>query len=159
MSEIEDNGEYNSEFRDLHQDRPTQGKLSGDSPIRQTMAKTYSHSAKRRKDKEANKVLEYPEDEEATLPKVKKSTRPLSPRIIAVNHPMRREDNPAFPSLGGPQMPELFGVPDGEMGFKLPIVKRRVKRPGWRRCIIIAWCISETDHPKSAWCIPKIDPS
>ena len=43
MSEVEDSEEYDSETRDLYHDRPTQGTLSGGSPIRQTRAKTYSY--------------------------------------------------------------------------------------------------------------------
>ena len=46
MSDIEHSGEYVNEIRDLYQDRPTQGTLSGGGPTRQTRAKTYSYSAK-----------------------------------------------------------------------------------------------------------------
>ena len=38
MSEVEDSGKYDSETRDLYQDRPTQGTLSAGTPIRQTRA-------------------------------------------------------------------------------------------------------------------------
>ena len=42
MSEVEDSEEYDNKSCDLHQDRPTQGTLTGGSPIRRTRAKTYS---------------------------------------------------------------------------------------------------------------------
>ena len=38
MSAVEDSGEYDSESCELCQDRPTQGTLSGGSPIRRTRA-------------------------------------------------------------------------------------------------------------------------
>ena len=60
---------------------------------------------------------EYSEDDEATLPKVRKPTRPFS--LLIVNYPARLEDNPASVSLSVPQMSELFGIRDGEMGFNL----------------------------------------
>ena len=44
-------------------------------------------------DKEMSKGQECSEDEEATLPKVKKLTRPLSLQTVQVNHPTRREEN------------------------------------------------------------------
>ena len=55
MSKVEDSGEYDSETRDLYQDRPTQGTLSGGSPIRRTRVKPYSHSARKGKDKGMSK--------------------------------------------------------------------------------------------------------
>ena len=39
MLEVDDSGEYDSEFRDLHHDWSTQGTLSGGHPIRQTRTK------------------------------------------------------------------------------------------------------------------------
>ena len=44
MSDIEHSGEYENDIRYLHQDRSTQGTLSGDGLIRQTRTKTYSYS-------------------------------------------------------------------------------------------------------------------
>ena len=46
MSKVEDSEENDSEC-DLHQDRPTQGTLTGGRPIRQTRAKTYSHGSRK----------------------------------------------------------------------------------------------------------------
>ena len=118
MSEFEDTWEYDSESRHLYQDRPTQVSIG--SLIRQTRAKTYSHSVRKGKDKGANKGPAYSEDEEATLPKVKKPTCPISLwLIVPINHPTRREDKQASLSLSGPQMFEFFGIRDGEMGSNL----------------------------------------
>ena len=36
MSKVGDSGEYDSDNRDYHHDRPTLGTLSDDSPIKQT---------------------------------------------------------------------------------------------------------------------------
>ena len=41
MSEVEDNWKYDSESRDLYQDRPMQGTIWGGSSVRQTRAKTF----------------------------------------------------------------------------------------------------------------------
>ena len=85
------------------------------------------HIVQKTKDKGSTKGLEFSEDEEATLPKVMKSTRPLSPLIVPVHHPMRRKDNPTFPSLSGLQIPGLFGIRDDEIGFNIPHSKPTLK--------------------------------
>ena len=72
---VGDSGEYDSESCELCQDRLTQGTLSGGSPIRRTRARTYSHSAKQRKDKTANMGFVHSEDEETTRPNVKNPIR------------------------------------------------------------------------------------
>ena len=82
------------------------------------------------KDKGANKGTEYSEDDEATLQKVRKPIHPLSTLIVQVNHLARHEDNPAFLSLSGPQVPELFRIRDGEMWFNLPHSKPKPKATG-----------------------------
>ena len=78
------------------------------------------HAVPEGKDKGENKDIEYSEDEKVTLPKARKPTHPLSPRIVSVNHRTRREDNPTYPSLSGPQLDELFGIRDGGMGLQPP---------------------------------------
>ena len=67
MSDIEHSWEYVNEIRDLHQDRSTQGTLSGCGPTRQTKAKSYSYSAKKGKSKEMDKNSECSGENEATL--------------------------------------------------------------------------------------------
>ena len=94
MSEVENSEECDSESRDLYQGRTTQGTLSGGSPIRQTRAEIYSHSVRTGKDKGMSKGPGCSEDDEATLQKVKKPSRPLSPLIVQVNHSTRRDDYP-----------------------------------------------------------------
>ena len=49
MSEVGRSSEYDSESRDLHQNRPTQGKLSDGSPVRQTSTKPIHIGANRGK--------------------------------------------------------------------------------------------------------------
>ena len=110
MSEVEDSVEYDSETRDLYQDRSKQGTLSGSSSIRQTRAIAIHNRATKGKNKGVSKGPEYSEDNDATLQIVKKPTRPLSLLIVQVNHPTRPEDNPASLSLSGPQMSELFSI-------------------------------------------------
>ena len=83
------------------------GTLSGGSSITQTRAKSYSDNSENGKDKELSKGQECSEDDDATLPKAWKPTRSLSPKINSVNHPTRREDNPASLSLSGPQITDL----------------------------------------------------
>ena len=77
-----------------------------------------------------DKGLAWPEDENATLPKIMKPTCPLSPLIVAVNHPMRREDNPSLPSLSGSQIPGFIGTQNDEIGFNLPCSKPKPKATG-----------------------------
>ena len=112
MLDVEHSGGYDSESCDLHQDRPTQGKLAGVSLVRQTRAKSYSCSARKGKDKGTNKDIEYAEDEKVTLPKVRKLTHSPLPRIVSVNHPTKRENNPTFPSLSNPMKTNfsVFGM-------------------------------------------------
>ena len=55
MSEIKDSWKYDSESRDRYQDRSTPGTSSCGSTSGQTSAKTYTHSAKKGKDKEMSK--------------------------------------------------------------------------------------------------------
>ena len=99
MSDIEYSVEYDNEISDLHQDRPTQGELSGGGPISQTTAKTYSYSAKKGKSMEMDKDSECSGDDKATLPKMRKPTRPHSPLIVRTNHRKRLEDDPISPSM------------------------------------------------------------
>ena len=144
MSEGEDSGAYDSESRDLYQDRPTQGTLSGSSPIRQTRAKTYLHSARKGKDKGMRKGSECSEDDDVTLSKVRKPSRPLSPLIVQVNHQTRREDNPAYLFLSGPRCPNfsLYGMM--KWGSTSRIVTRSFRRQRSTRVSIkysiIYWC-------------------
>ena len=85
MSEVADSGEHDSDIRNLYQDRPTQDTVSGGSPIRQTRAKTYSHSAKKGKDKGIRKGSECSGDDDTVLPRVRKSTRSRFALIVQVN--------------------------------------------------------------------------
>ena len=77
------------------------------SPIRQTRVEPYQHSTRKEKNKIMSQAPEYSEDDEAK-PKIKEPTHPLSPLIVQVNHPTRREDNPATQSLSSPQMADYF---------------------------------------------------
>ena len=85
MSDIEPEGEYDSEIYDEHQDRPTQDTPPGGSPVRHTRAKSYSRGTRKGKDKGRGKDSECSEDEQATLPRIKKQISPLSPLIVSMN--------------------------------------------------------------------------
>ena len=78
MSDIEPEGEYDSQIYDLHQDRLTQDTPPGGSPVRHTRAKSYSRGTRKGKDKQRGKDPECSKDEQATLPIIKKPIYPLS---------------------------------------------------------------------------------
>ena len=99
------------EIYDLHQDRPKQDTPPGWQPIRQTRAKSYSRGTGKGKNKQREKDSERFEDEQATLPIIKKPIYPLSPLIVPKNHPTLREDNPTLPSLRDRQVPEFHRIP------------------------------------------------
>ena len=92
MSEVE-----HSESYDQYQGQLMHGTLSGGCLIRQTMAKSYACSNKTWKEK-GGKELEYFVDE-ATLPRIGRPTRPLSPLIVTFNHQTRREGSPHLSGL------------------------------------------------------------
>ena len=72
MSDLEPEEEYVVEIYDLHQDRPTQDTSPGGSPVRQTRATSYSRGTGKGKIKQRGKDPECSEDEQATLPIIKK---------------------------------------------------------------------------------------
>ena len=51
------------------------------------------------------------EDDQATLPIIKKPIYPPSPLVVPKNHPTVREDNPTLPSLRDRQVPEFHRIP------------------------------------------------
>ena len=73
MSEIEydDRGDAS---HDPHQDRPTQGTLADDSPVRTTRTKTYSDSSRGR---EKRRRREISEEDATTLPPDRNITYPV----------------------------------------------------------------------------------
>ena len=97
MSDLESEDEYDMEINDLHQDRPTQDTPSGGSPIRQTRSKSYLLGTRKGKDRRRGKDPECSEDEQATLPPIKKPILPLSLLMLQNDHPTVREDDPALP--------------------------------------------------------------
>ena len=88
MSEIDDRERCGSDTNDLHQDRPTQVPLMDGSPDRQNRTKyTSSVPVGRFKGN-----CELSEDDDATLPKSRKTNRPKSPTVVQTNSPLTRED-------------------------------------------------------------------
>ena len=124
MSDIEPEREYDSVIYDLHQDRSIQDTLPGGSTVRQTRAKSYSRSTRKGKYKMRGKDPECSEDEEATLPRIKKPIYPLSPLIIHMNHPTEREDNPTLPSLRSPQVSKFHGIRESITRLNFPVIRR-----------------------------------
>ena len=111
MSDLEHEEEYVVEIYDLHQDRPTQDTSPDDIPVWQTRATSYSRDTGKGKNKQRRIDPECSEDEQATLPIIKKLIYPPSSLIVPKNHLTVREDNPTLLSLSDRQVPELHRIP------------------------------------------------